>query len=350
VPILRQGRLFGHAEGGCGTGRRKAEDVSKIEHSGNSLHGKVEAERDLVMLAERHWMPQTTTTIPPTEAPEGTRSKRRILLVDDSESMRKMLALALEDNDFEVAAASNVNEALKLIGSRTFDVLLSDLQMPDAGDGLTVVSAMRHSNPKAVTFIFSGYPEMNEAARAILMQTDEVLTKPLSTALLVKAINDRLRLGAHPVQKKEDVAGILENETHATISQWLNRVDAEPEIISVRLTAAERSAHLPAIFHDLVERLRHPLPLGTRALKSPASVKHGLLRREQGYTPAMMVEESRMLQVSIFQTLQENLQKVDFSVLLVDVMAIADEVDSQLAQAMTSYVSTAHVDARPIES
>ena len=295
-------------------------------------------------------MPQTATVVCHPEARDVAQPKRRVLLVDDNDSLRKMLTLVLKNNGFEVAAASNVNDALKLIAAETFDVLLSDLHMPDASDGLTVVSAMRHSNSKAVTFILSGYPAMDDAAKALLLQTDEVLIKPLSSALLVKAINDRLRIGAHPMQKKDEVAGILENETQATISQWLDRVDAEPEIISVRLTAAERCAHLPAIFHDLVERLRHPLPLGTRALKSPASVKHGLMRREQGYTPAMMVEESRMLQVSIFQTLQQNLQKVNFSVLLVDVMAIADEVDSQLAQAMTSYISEAKTDAQPIES
>jgi len=302
------------------------------------------------VLAERYRMPQTATVVCHPEARDVAQPKRRVLLVDDNDSLRKMLTLVLKNNGFEVAAASNVNDALKLIAAETFDVLLSDLHMPDASDGLTVVSAMRHSNSKAVTFILSGYPAMDDAAKALLLQTDEVLIKPLSSALLVKAINDRLRIGAHPMQKKEEVAGILENETQATISQWLDRVDAEPEIISVRLTAAERCAHLPAIFHDLVERLRHPLPLGTRALKSPASVKHGLMRREQGYTPAMMVEESRMLQVSIFQTLQQNLQKVNFSVLLVDVMAIADEVDSQLAQAMTSYISEAKTDAQPIES
>jgi len=295
-------------------------------------------------------MPHTTTETGPTEARAIAPPKRSVLLVDDSQALRKMLTRVLKANDFEVSVASNVNDALKCIAARTFDVLLSDLQMQDAGDGLTVVSAMRHSNPKAVTFIFSGYPEMGEAAKAIILQTDEVLTKPMSPALLVKAINDRLRLGAHPVQKKEDVFQILENETGATISQWLKRVDAEPEIICVRLTDSERSAHLPAVFHDLVERLRHPLPLGTRALKSPASVAHGLMRREQGYTPAMMVEESRMLQVSIFQTLQQNLHKVDFSVLLSDVMVIADEVDSQLAQAMTSYISEAKVDAQPIDA
>ena len=61
-----------------------------------------------------------------------------------------------------------------------------------------------------------------------------------------------------------------------------------------------------------------------------------------------MVEESRMLQVSIFQTLQNNLFRVNFSLLLVGVMAIADEVDSQLAQAMAGYVTESKVDAQPV--
>jgi hypothetical protein len=54
-----------------------------------------------------------------------------------------------------------------------------------------------------------------------------------------------------------------------------------------------------------------------------------------------------MLQVAIFQTLQDNLQKADYSVLLVGVMAIADEVDSQLAQQMASYIAESKVDALP---
>jgi hypothetical protein len=106
----------------------------------------------------------------------------------------------------------------------------------------------------------------------------------------------------------------------------------------------KRSAHLPQLFRDLVTRLNHPLALGSRALVSKAAAEHGLLRREQGYTAAMMVEESRMLQVSIFQTLQNNLNRVNFSLVLVSVMAIADEVDSQLAQAMTGYVTESKVD------
>jgi len=53
----------------------------------------------------------------------------------------------------------------------------------------------------------------------------------------------------------------------------------------------------------------------------------------------MVVEESRILQVSIFHTIQYNLAKVDFSTLLLSVITIADEVDSQLKQAMLSYAA-----------
>jgi CheY-like chemotaxis protein len=324
--------------------------MSGIEHHGDKHNETLKRQHCFVMLAEMHHLPNTTTALHLTATRDIPQPKRRVLLVDDNDPLREMLNAVLEHHGFEVEEASNVNDALKLIAAQTFDVLLSDLQMPNAGDGLTVVSAMRHSNPKAATFILSGYPEMDEAARAILQQTDEVLTKPMSPVLLVKAINDRLRSGTRPGQKKEEVSTILERETQATISQWLERVESEQEIVSVRLTAAERCAHLPAVFHDLVDRLRHPSPLGSRALKSPASERHGLLRREQGYTAAMMVVESRMLQVSIFQTLQHNLHKVNFSTLMVDLMAIADEVDSQLAQAMISYISEAKTGARPLES
>jgi YesN/AraC family two-component response regulator len=280
------------------------------------------------------------------EVPVGLK----VLLVDDDEAIRHGLSMVFDVSGFEIASASNVNDAHKFMTAQTFDVLVSGLEMPSPGDGLTVVSAMRHSNPKATTFIFSQFHEMNEAARATLLQADQFLSKPMTAAILVETVMDRLRIGAPALQHKDNVANILEYETPFTIAKWLKRVEAEPDIITVSLPAKERSAHLPALFHDLVTRLRNPLPLGTRALLSDSAFDHGLLRREQGYTAAMMVEESRMLQVSIFETLQENLQKVDFKILLADVMTIADEVDAQLAQAMASYISEAKSDGEPVDA
>jgi hypothetical protein len=51
-----------------------------------------------------------------------------------------------------------------------------------------------------------------------------------------------------------------------------------------------------------------------------------------------IVHESRILQVTIFETLQSNLNYLDFSLVLPDVMIIADEVDAQLTQSMDSYM------------
>ncbi len=80
----------------------------------------------------------------------------KILVVDDDEVVRMSLSGVLKHRGFSVTSAANVPDALKLItGPERYDVLLSDLHMPGAGDGLTVVSAMRHANPKAVTLLLS---------------------------------------------------------------------------------------------------------------------------------------------------------------------------------------------------
>src|ERR1700721_2826213 len=100
----------------------------------------------------------------------------------------------------------------------------------------------------------------------------------------------------------------------------------------------DRTGHLPNLIADLIYRLR--ASGNEPAIISIPARQHGDLRRQQGYTVAMLVEESRILQVSIFNTLQNNLDRVDFSNVLRDVVTIADEVDSQLKQAVLSYVET----------
>jgi CheY-like chemotaxis protein len=263
----------------------------------------------------------------------------RILLVDDDDLIRLTMTEVLREHGFEVTAAANVPEALKHISSNVYDVLLSDLHMPGAGDGLTVVSAMRHANPKAVTMILSAFPEMDAASHAILLQADQILVKPMNVPALIEAIKERLAIGPPPARVVETVATILERTTESTIRDWYGHIEKDEKVMVVPLTYEQRTSHLPKVLSDLVQRLRSSHPIGTKELVSAAAAEHGLNRRRQGYSSAMMVEESRMLQVSVFHTLQKNLARIDFSILLTEVMTIADEIDSQLSQAMTSYVA-----------
>ncbi len=271
-----------------------------------------------------------------------------VLLVDDNEQVRTTLGAVLEANHFRVTSAANVSEALQLIGKHTFDVLLCDLHMPGAGDGFTVVSAMRHTNENAITLVFTGYPALKEAMQAILLQADEILVKPMDVAELVELIREKLaKRGKRAPTNIERVASILERDSKATIQHWLARVRVEPELMAISLSDDKRTGHLPKLLSELVHRLLNPRSLGTKAV-SNAAVLHGKVRAAQGYSVSSLVEESRILQVSIFETLQNNLGTVDFSLLLLDVMTIADEVDSQLKQTISSFMGPSETAAKEI--
>jgi len=230
---------------------------------------------------------------------------------------------------------------LRHIATESFDVLITDLHMPDPGDGFTVVTAMRHSQPDALTLLVSGYPDVQSAMAAILLEADEILVKPFEVGRLAELVRDKMatrRPAARPA--KERVSAILQRCIPALIGDWLARVNQARELNYIPLSDDERTGHLPRLVQDLILRLSKPSATAkdSDAAFSLAAVAHGKLRYLQGYTPAMLVHESRILQVTLFGTLQRNLSFLDFSVLLPDVMTIADEVDAQLTQSMDSYM------------
>jgi hypothetical protein len=200
---------------------------------------------------------------------------------------------------------------------------------------------MRHKPPSAITLLLTGFPALKEAMDAILLQADEILVKPMQVPELLSLIRERLaKRGTRRASNTERVASILERDANFTIADWFSRVRLDHELTDIALSDQERTGHLPQLLRELVHRLRVPRALGTRQV-SEGAVSHGKIRYAQGYSIPLMVEESRMLQVSIFHTLQKNLNVVDFSLLLIDVMTIADEVDSQLKQTIISFSESA---------
>jgi DNA-binding response OmpR family regulator len=180
--------------------------------------------------------------------------------------MREVLREVLELHEFHVTTAANVSEAIHLIDTESFDVLLSDLHMPGAGDGLTVISTMRHKNPHAVTLLFTAYPALKEVMDAVLLQADEVLVKPMPFPDMVAVINDRLakRETKQPLNT-ERVASILERDAPKTIAEWLSRVKCDDELTCIKLNDLDRTGHLPKLTRELVHRLRGREVLGQRS-------------------------------------------------------------------------------------
>src|SRR3954447_4465822 len=116
----------------------------------------------------------------------------KLLFVDDEPTIRLTLPQILEMHEFEVKAAASVTEALALIQTEKFDVLLSDLNIGEQSDGFTVVSAMRRVQPHALTIILTGYPAFESALQAIREQVDDYIAKPANVDELVSTIKSKL--------------------------------------------------------------------------------------------------------------------------------------------------------------
>ena len=187
--------------------------------------------------------------------PTEQQTALRVLIADDDDSVRFMLQSALERDGFEVVSVMNVIEALTRIANEKFDLLLSDLHIPHAGDGFTIVTAMRHTHPNAVTLVLSGYPALEEGLAAIRLQADEVLCKPIEVASLRKLIHEKRQRLLPTVRfrlKASQTYWSMHLET--TILHWMSLVQKDAELTCIRLTFLDRTGHLPGLLADLISR------------------------------------------------------------------------------------------------
>ena len=267
-------------------------------------------------------------------------SPLKLLLVDDDDAVRVTLAAVLEFHGFVVRAASTVPEALELVSTDKFDVLLADLNVGQPGDGFTVVSAMRRVQPNACTFILTGYPDFESAIQAIRNQVDDYFSKPLKVENLVAAITSVHR-GKKPAVKALPVRKIsqsVQDLSGQICSRWLTEVMTDPEIAALPLTESERSDHVPDILAELTTRLQ-----GTLDELSPAAIeaarKHGKTRYLQGYTIPQILFESRVLQQVMSATIRENLFNIDLSTLVEDILQIGETLQRSVEISIRTYQS-----------
>jgi DNA-binding NtrC family response regulator len=125
---------------------------------------------------------------------------KRLLFVDDEQSIRVTLSIILEQKGFDVSVAANVREAIQKINDHTFDALLSDLNIDQPGDGFAVVRAMRQVNPQCVVVILTGYPAFESAVEGIHQQVDDYLTKPADIDMLVGVLKQKISERKSPPQ------------------------------------------------------------------------------------------------------------------------------------------------------
>lgn len=259
-------------------------------------------------------------------------TKQRLLFVDDEANIRLTLPAILEQQGFAVTVAGNVAEALAAIQNLQFDILLSDLNIGQPGDGFTVVSAMRRIQPEAATFILTGYPDFESALIAIRNQVDDYIVKPANIEKLVQALKEKSeeprRLERALPSKRVSV--ILRENARQLVERWLVRVWENPELSKIEMPEHERIDHVPNLIEEIAHRIEsYPHDVSDSAIKAAAA--HGKQRHRHGYTVPMLLVESALLQKTITEMLQENLLAIDISTLIPD-MHLVSEIINRTAE------------------
>lgn len=270
--------------------------------------------------------------------------KPRLLFVDDEPSIRTLLSAILKQRGFEVTAAATVSEALSLIASQPFDALISDLNIGEAGDGFTVVSAMRRTQPGAATFILTGYPAFESALEAIRQQVDDYFVKPANIEELIARILSRLA-APEPARRHIEprrLTAILEEKKREIFSRWLAAAKLDEQIRSITLTDEAISDHLPFLIEEIISSSDRQ-KLSARALQ--AAQRHGVTRFQQGCGIPTIVREARILHEVLSRIVHENLLAVDISLLITDIMAIGETIQAFLEESVRSFLNARHTHA-----
>jgi DNA-binding NtrC family response regulator len=120
--------------------------------------------------------------------------KGRLLIVEDRDSLRRMLERALGQEGYEVAAAADGRAGIRLVEERPFDLVLTDLKLPDVS-GLEVLAASRSAQPRVPVVVLTGYGTVGTAVEAMKLGAYDFLEKPLEiddlSRLIERAIGER---------------------------------------------------------------------------------------------------------------------------------------------------------------
>ncbi len=142
-------------------------------------------------------MTQLLTSVQKAKAQEPVASKGRILIVDDDRFFTKVLKIILTGEAFEVSAAANLSEARALLQQKTFDVIISDLRIPDGNDGLALLQELRTKGNCVPFIMLTGYGEVENYMVAMNAGASDYLNKPVQAEELLAVIHRCLRFRNH---------------------------------------------------------------------------------------------------------------------------------------------------------
>ncbi len=262
----------------------------------------------------------------------------RILFVDDEADLRLTFPLIMKMHGFEVRTAGTVAEALAEITTHSFDVLISDLNIGEAGDGFTVVSAMRRTQPNCINFLLTGFPAFESALAGLRRHVDEYLLKPARSEQVVALIEKRLRDRCpHKPTALVRIPGMLRENLNEIRESALGMMKSHPELGSIQMSDEERVGHVPAFLHEIANQMESKAPDEPTRLALQLGREHGIKRLREGYEIWLLVAEMAILRQAVYDLVRQRLLLLDTSYLVTDLRGFNTGLELQLQEMVRAF-------------
>jgi len=140
-----------------------------------------------------------------------------VLCVDDNTVFLETLKKTLGKFHFEVVACSDANEALDIYSLEDFDLIISDIYMPQI-DGLEFIAAIKEKNPFQTIMIISAFNDLSTLQKIINSGATKFMTKPLEQSVFIRTLYELCELIYNAKQLQSDAVNLL--------NQYKNAIDA----------------------------------------------------------------------------------------------------------------------------
>jgi len=191
----------------------------------------------------------------------------KILIVDDEPVVVKSCERILSPEGYAVDGASNGNEAIAKLGKNGYDLVITDLMMPDL-DGIELIRWIRNSKPDTGVIVITGYPSQESIKETLRLRILDYLPKPFSPALLLDATQKAMDVKKAGVMAEAPQAEEYTEEMARKLDAIIRRYRNKPgSLIPVLQEAQELIGYLPPSVQ------RHI----AKGLKLPVSEVHGVV-------------------------------------------------------------------------
>jgi two-component SAPR family response regulator len=194
-----------------------------------------------------------------------------ILLVDDDELVRQSMSMLLSHEGFQVTAANGGREALQKAREQTYDLVVSDVRMPDM-DGFEVVRQLRELQPDANFVLITGYASEDAPVEALRLRIDDYFRKPFDLNFFLERIRQfrrqrRQRSGLTPEQSLEKFTAWLRRrpgfaERHDPLEEQVARAAQRLGLDSAQVQSLRLAVRLQDLVVELPTFPAEPIDCG----------------------------------------------------------------------------------------